>query len=65
MCSESVGRLDIEEAAHFDRYNLVAELQRALVANRGRVIAENQGILGRAMPRSCLEERSEYAGRYG
>ena len=28
MCWGSAGKLDIEQAAYFDRYNLVAELQR-------------------------------------
>ena len=54
---ESAGTVDIDQAAHFDRHNLVAELQRDVVANRGRLIAGNRRMLGWALPRSCPKER--------
>ncbi len=53
-----IGRkLDIDQAAHFDRYNLVAELQRDCNANRGRMISGTRAKPGWALPRSCPKER--------
>ena len=54
MCSRIGRAVDIEDAAYFDRFNLVAELAARPVANRGRLMTrETEEHAGWALPRSC------------